>query len=191
VSEYAVGHADRGRAAAVCAYLDQFGFSGDGARLKLESEKFFHALDERFVKWPNEPSDGWRLRLATERMGRLLTEIRGFVAGSIGGSKVGGDSLAKLEDCGGGVTEDARLTANADETKDKADCGRRKRRPWTPSKATQKVIDLMGQGLSNDAIARRSDVNVSTSANNLRKIRQRARETRRLGPAQPEKRDTA
>ena len=45
---------------------------------------------------------------------------------------------------------------------------------WNPTKPTQKVIAVMNQGLSNEAIAERADVTVARSAANLRQIRSRA-----------------
>jgi DNA-binding CsgD family transcriptional regulator len=47
----------------------------------------------------------------------------------------------------------------------------------------------MKQGLSDDAIAERQDVKVETSAANLRKIRQRARDNGYLPRREAEKRD--
>jgi len=61
--------------------------------------------------------------------------------------------------------------------------------PWKPNKATLKVIELMKQGLSNDAIAARRDVKVSTAATNLRQIRHRAIESGYLPREATENRD--
>jgi DNA-binding NarL/FixJ family response regulator len=62
-------------------------------------------------------------------------------------------------------------------------------KPWKPTKRTLRVIELMKQGLSDDAIAERQDVKVETSAANLRKIRQRARDNGYLPRREAEKRD--
>ncbi len=64
-----------------------------------------------------------------------------------------------------------------------------KRKVWKPTPRTWHVIELMQQGLSNDDIAARKDVEVETSAANLRKIRQRARDNRYLSALESEKRD--
>ena len=58
---------------------------------------------------------------------------------------------------------------------------------WKPTKATQKIIQLMKQGLSNDQIMERQDV--TTSVASLRQIRSRARKAGLLPAAQPEQRD--
>jgi hypothetical protein len=62
---------------------------------------------------------------------------------------------------------------------------------WKPSKATQKVIKLMEQGLSNDTIAERSDVKAKTTAANLRQIRTRATKAGLLSTVKRGKRDMA
>jgi DNA-binding NarL/FixJ family response regulator len=57
------------------------------------------------------------------------------------------------------------------------------KKEWKPTKATQTVIKLMKQGLSNDTIAERQDVKAETSKDNLRTIRRRARKAGLLPPA--------
>jgi hypothetical protein len=52
------------------------------------------------------------------------------------------------------------------------------------------VIKLMQQGLTNDEIAARNDVEVEKNAANLRKIRERARDNGYLPRLDAEKRDT-
>ena len=61
---------------------------------------------------------------------------------------------------------------------------------WKPLTDTKKVIHLMKQGLSNDAIAQRTDVKVKTSTANLRQIRRRTIAAGLLPPAKPGQRDT-
>jgi hypothetical protein len=60
---------------------------------------------------------------------------------------------------------------------------------WKPTAATQHVIKLMAQGLSNDAIAEREDVKVKTTSANIRQIRKRAIDAGRLPPAKRGQRD--
>jgi len=48
-------------------------------------------------------------------------------------------------------------------------------KPWKPTQAVKHVVELMRQGLTNDAISNRADVKCSKSAANLRQIRKKAK----------------
>lgn len=69
--------------------------------------------------------------------------------------------------------------------------GRKPREPklWRPTENVMRVITLVNQGWSNEAIADKVDVKAATTAANLRKIRSRASKAGLLPWPKPGQRD--
>ena len=102
------------------------------------------------------------LQAAAGRMVELLQEVKRNATGR-------GDAI---------LVEVERIEAQA------APPGRLRRppKPWNPTKATRKVIKLMNEGLSNEALQQRTDLKVKNTAENIRQIRHRAIENGLLPP---------
>ncbi len=171
---------NRDTAAGILDNLIALGFIADATQLGIALERFFTIKDWSFVVPRCNDHEGWKeiqrryvqpLRYEAGRLAAVLAEVSDVLKGS---------TLASPEP----------QTTAAPPTPAPSTCSVKKAKSWKPTKATKKVIALMNQGLSNNAIVERADVTVTKSAANLDAIRSRARKAGLLNTPKPEKPDT-